>query len=227
MKKLDKGFFAVIDGTDGSGKQTQTKLLKERLEKEGFLVLSISFPWYGSPSAKMVEKYLAGELGDQVNKIDGYMVSTFYADDRLAHSPIIVEALNKGWVVISDRYVTANMGHQGSKFSNKVDRNTYLNWVYDLEYVKNNIPKPDINFILHVPTEISQRLLEKRGEKKDIHENDPDHLRRAEETYLELPKLFKGFSLIECVENNALLSAEAIHEILWKELFPLLKTNEI
>jgi dTMP kinase len=222
MSNLEKGTFFVIDGTDGSGKKTQTNLMVKRLEKEGHPVLAVSFPRYGTPSAKMVERYLAGELGEDPNSIDPYTVSTYYADDRLAHSPEIRNALESGIIVISDRYVTANMGHQGSKFVNEKERDDYLRWLYKQEYEINNIPIPDVNFILHVPTEISQQLVDKRGEKKDIHEKNPEHLRRAEETYLQLPKLFKGFVMIECCKNGSLLSQEAIHEQLWGHISPLL-----
>lgn len=222
MQNKRNGLFFVIDGTDGSGKKTQTELLVKRLEQEGYPVLSVSFPRYGTPSAKNVELYLAGELGEDPNSIDPYIVSKYYADDRLAHSDEIRDALNNGKIVISDRYVTANMGHQGSKFTNEAERDSYLRWLYELEYEKNMIPVPDVNYILHVPTVISQNLVNKRGQKKDIHENNPEHLRRAEETYLQLPKLFSGFILIECCKEGILMSENTIHEILWGHVSPLL-----
>ena len=224
MAHIKKGWFFVIDGTDGSGKKTQTELLASRLKKEGYPVLAVSFPRYGTPSAKMVEKYLAGKLGEDPNSIDPYIVSTYYADDRLAHSPEIRNAINNGIIVISDRYVTANMGHQGSKFTNEKDRDDYLRWLYKQEYEINNIPVPDVNFILHVPTSVSQQLIEKRGQKKDIHEKNLEHLIKAEETYLALPKLFPGFKLIECYENEQLFSPENIHEMVWEHTYSLLSS---
>jgi dTMP kinase len=223
MKNKSSGSFFVIDGTDGSGKKTQTERLVKRLEQEGYPVLSVSFPRYGTPSAKNVELYLAGEMGNDPNKIDPYAVSRYYADDRLAHSTEIQDALNNGIIVISDRYVTANMGHQGSKFSNDVERDAYLQWLYKLEYEENKIPVPDVNFILHVPTKISQKLVTKRGQKKDIHENNYEHLLRAEQTYLKLPQLFEKMVLIECCQDETLMTTEQIHEILWEHITPLLK----
>ncbi len=227
MKKIiNNGLFIVIDGTDGSGKQTQTKLLHKKLTDEGFEVLSVSFPRYGTPSAQNVEKYLNGDFGDDPNKIDAYTVSEYYAEDRSAHSAEIKAALRQGQIVISDRYVTANMGHQGSKFTDSEERNKYLQWLYELEYRTNNIPEPNINFILHVPTAVSQELIKTRGEKQDIHENNLEHLYRAEKTYLELPGLFPHFSLIECCKNGDLLSPHIIHNIICEQLSPLLKTQD-
>jgi dTMP kinase len=222
MSHLKKGYFIVIDGTDGSGKKTQTELLVKRLQQEGYPVLSVSFPRYGTPSAKNVELYLAGELGEDPNSIDPYIVSKYYANDRLAHSAEIRNALNNGIIVISDRYVTANMGHQGSKFTNNPDRDAYLHWLYKLEYDENKIPVPDVNFILHVPTVVSQNLVSKRGQKKDIHENNHEHLLRAEQTYLKLPELFKKMILIECCQDGKLMTTEQIHEILWERITLLL-----
>ncbi len=222
MQNKSKGLFFVIDGTDGSGKTTQTELLVKRLEQEGYPVLSVSFPRYGTPSAKNVELYLAGELGDDPNSIDPYTVSKYYADDRLAHSEEIRDAINNGTIVICDRYVTANMGHQGSKFANETERDSYLQWLYRLEYEENQIPVPDINFILHVPTEISQNLVTKRGQKKDIHENNHEHLLRAEQTYLKFPELFEKMVLIECCQDDKLMTTEQIQEILWEHITPLL-----
>lgn len=161
-------------------------------------------------------------MGDDPNSIDPYPVSELYAYDRLAHAPEILDALNNGTIVISDRYVTANMGHQGGKFDNEKDRDDYLRWLYQLEYEKNKIPIPDLNIILHVPTVVSQKLSDQRGEKKDIHEKNPEHLRRAEETYLQLPRLFKGFVLVECYKNESLLSQEEVHKLVWEQISPFL-----
>ncbi len=222
--KTTKGKFIVIDGSDASGKRTQTECLKNRFEKEGFKVLQVSFPHYHAPSATMVELYLHGKLGDATMTNNPYLVSTFYAADRYLQMKEIIVALENGQIVISDRYVTANMGHQGGKINSLDERKEFFEWLYDYEYNRLKIPKPDLNLILHVPMEISQKLIEKRGEAKDIHENDPEHLRRAEAVYLELPQLFPDFKLIECCENGELLSIEKIHEHIWQAVNPLLTT---
>lgn len=222
MNKNQKGKLIVIDGPDGSGKGTQTNRLKERLEAEGYNSLQVSFPHYHAPSAAMVELYLAGKLGDAVKTNNPYLVSTFYATDRYLQINEIQEALKKGSIVITDRYVAANMGHQGGKISSAEERKEFFKWLYDYEYNKLNIPRPDINLILHIPAELGRKLIERRGREKDIHEKDPEHLRRAEAVYLELPKLFSDFKLIECHKNGEILSVEEIHEIIWQEIKPLL-----
>lgn len=217
------GTLFVIDGTDGSGKKTQTELLAQRLEKEGYTVLSISFPTYGQPSGALVESYLRGDFGDQAQDINPYVASTFYAADRFAQSPKIKQALSKSTVVVTDRYVTANMAHQGGKFTNRQERRDYLEWVYDFEFTKARLPKPTLNIILHVPTEVSMALVDHRGNVKDIHEKNPTHLKQAEETYLEIAELFPDTVLIECCENGSILSREKIHELIWERVSPLLR----
>jgi dTMP kinase len=222
MKTKNQGLVIAIDGTDGSGKETQTELLKKRLETLGYVVQTVSFPRYGEKAAEQAVSYLKGEMGADASSIDPYLVSTFFADDRKDYAPTMLDALAKGHIVISDRYVAANVGHQGSKFDNPTDRDIFLRWLFELEYEKNKIPKPDINFILHVPTEVSQQLIKNRGKATDIHEKDPNHLRKAEAAYLELPKLFSGFTLINCIKSNVLMSSKEIHEIIWSYVSPLL-----
>ncbi len=222
MKTNPQGHLFTLDGTDASGKQTQTNLLKEHLQALGHAVETISFPRYGEKAAQKAVDYLQGALGNNAQVIDPFLVSTFFAEDRFNYAPTMLAALAKGHMVISDRYVAANVGHQGSKFDNPTERDAFIKWLFNLEYEKNKIPKPSINFILHVPLEISQQLIKSRGQATDIHEKDADHLRRAEAAYLELPKLFPGFTLINCVKNEELMSPEEIHEIIWNHVLPFL-----
>lgn len=217
------GAFFVIDGTDGSGKKTQTELLTQRLQKEGYDVMSISFPSYGQPSAVMVEAYLNGEFGNDANAINPFVASSFYAVDRFAHSQVIQQALASGKIIVADRYVASNLAHQGGKFADAEERKKYMEWQYDFEHEKAELPKPTLNIILHVPTDISMKLVTDRGNKKDLHEKDEHHLRRAEETYLEIASLFPGFELIECCDNGSILSREKIHELVWEKVKKMLK----
>ena len=158
MQTKVAGKFFVIDGTDGSGKTVQCKLLIERLEKEGYKVKSVDFPQYGQKSAGLVEEYLNGKYG-QVNP---YASSIFYAVDRFDASFKIRQWLDEGYVLVCNRYVTANAGHQGGKIHDPVERKKYFDWLLEMEYGTFGIPKPDLNIILHVPAETSQLLVDKK-----------------------------------------------------------------
>jgi dTMP kinase len=208
-----KGRFFVIDGTDGSGKATQTKLLISRMLRENLPVQTIAFPQYGLKSAGPVEDYLAGKFG-KPEEVGSRRASVFYAVDRYAASMKISNWLSGGEHVVADRYVASNMGHQGSKERRAEERMAFFKWNDDLEYGMFKIPRPDINIILHVPAAVSMQLIAKRGNVQDAHENLA-HLTAAETTYLEIARTFPGFALIECVEEGTLLSPEKIHEKVW------------
>lgn len=223
--ELNKGLFIMLEGTDGSGKTTQTALLVERLEKEGYPVKQISFPQYGTPSAHMVEAYLRGDFGT-AEEVSAKQASLFYAIDRFAAKKQIEEWINEGNIVIANRYVASNMGHQGGKISDPVERQAYFDWNYELEYTIFTIPKPDVNIILHVPTDISKKLVDAREEEgthdktgvRDIHEENIQHLRDAEQAYLDIAGRYDEFSLISCVEKETLRSREDIHNTIWELL---------
>ena len=221
---MKKGLFIMIEGTDGSGKGTQTNILVDRLKKENIKVEQISFPQYGEPSAFLVEEYLNGKYGT-ADQVGPYKASVLYATDRFAASPKIKKWLAKGKVVIANRYVASNMGHQGGKIKDRKKRQEYFDWNYNLEYNILQIPRPDINLILHVTPEISQELVDKKddreylkGKKRDIHEDDINHLINAEQAYLEIAQTYPEFSVIECVKNEKILTIEEIHAIIWKEI---------
>jgi len=183
------GKFIVIDGTDGSGKGTQTKKLVDKLKKDQFKVEIADFPQYGEKSAALVEEYLNGKYGT-AKEVGPYRASIFYACDRYAASFKLKNWIDEGKVIISNRYVSANMGHQGGKIQDINERNKFLEWVADLEYNIFEIPKPDINILLYMPPEIGQQLVDKKGHrdyvngtKRDIHEADIEHLREAADAY--------------------------------------------
>ncbi|NIA18370.1 MAG: dUTP diphosphatase [Actinobacteria bacterium] len=223
-----KGKFIVIDGTDGSGKATQTKLLAERLEKAGFEVEIADFPQYGQKSAALVEEYLNGKYGE-ANSVGPYRASVFYSIDRYDASFKIRKWLNQGKIVISNRYVTANMGHQGGKISDPLERKAYFDWLYNLEYKIFNIPMPDLNIILHIDAGLAQKLVDNKdareyigGRKRDLHEADLSHLKNAEKTYLEIAGAFPDFALIECVRSGKIMSRKEINDLIWHEVIKLL-----
>ncbi|MDO8584194.1 MAG: thymidylate kinase [bacterium] len=225
--------FIVIDGTDGSGKGTQTRLLVDRLKRDGRPVELFDFPQYGSPSALFVERYLRGEYGT-AQDVGAKRASLFYALDRYDASFRLRKLLSKGTIIISNRYVSANKGHQTGKLADYEDRKRFVAWLNELEYSILGIPKPDLTILLHVPADIGYQLVASKdergyldGKKRDIHEADPDHLRAAERAYLELPNHDpeERWTILECTENDALLSIEEIHNRLWDTVSPLLATT--
>ncbi|MBU1126163.1 thymidylate kinase [Patescibacteria group bacterium] len=220
---MKKGIFIVIDGSDGSGKATQAKLLIEHMKQEGLAVETISFPQYGQKSAGPLEKYLSGTYGS-ASEVGPYQTSVLFAVDRFDAAPKIHGWLESGINVVADRYVGSNMGHQGSKIDDPDERKKYFLWNEQFEHDLMGIPKPDLNIVLHVPTNISEQLIAKRDAaggqkhdlKKDVHESDPEHLKRTEQAYLELAQLYDYFQLIECIENESLLPPDEIHHRIWQ-----------
>lgn len=214
--------FIVIDGTDGSGKATQTKLLVERLQREGRKAEQISFPSYGQPSAFFVEQYLNGAYGMDVGP---RTASVLFAVDRYHQASRIRELLDAGTIVVSDRYVSANKGHQTGKIADAGERKAFVTWLNELEYGVMGIPKPDLTVLLHVPAKTAYDLVAKKAERayieggktRDIHEADLKHLMAAERAYLELPEIDteERWQALECTENDALLPIEEVHERLW------------
>lgn len=215
-----RGKFIVIDGTDGSGKATQTELLVSELKVAGYEVEMVDFPQYGTKSAGLIEEYLNGKYG----QVSPQAASIFYAIDRFDASFKIRQWLEGGKIVISNRYVTANAGHQGGKISDQIDRMKFFRWLDNLEYGIFAIPKPDLNIILHVPAEMAQKLVDKKsadvrkyanGKKRDLHEADLKHLKNAEKVYMEIAKLFPNTKLVECTMNGKLLLPNEVHNKVW------------
>ena len=209
--------FIVISGTDGSGKATQARLLKERLESEGKVVDLFDFPRYGNDSAKLVELYLNGVFG-VADDVPAKVASAFYAFDRYMAREDIRKSIDAGHIVLSNRYVSANMGHQGSKIADPDERRRFFDWIQKLEYERLGVPKPDINIFLHVPHEIGQKLVLKKkkrdyiegGKKQDIHEADTDHLRKAEATYLHIVSSYPDWISVSCTKKDRIRSRDDI-----------------
>lgn len=217
MRDKINGKLIVIEGTDSSGKETQTKLLFERLEKEGKKVKKISFPNYDSPACEPVKMYLAGEFGDNAVEVNPYPVSTMYAIDRYA-------SFKMDWgkfygdmgIIITDRYTTSNMVHQASKIEEQSSKEKYLDWLEDLEYEKMQLPRPDMVIFLNMPTDMAVKLMESRknkitGEnKKDIHEKSTEYLKKSHANACEIAKKYNWIE-INCVENGRLKTIEEIN----------------
>jgi dTMP kinase len=226
-----KGKFIVIDGTDGSGKKTQMDLLVDRLRKEGYKVETADFPQYGKWSANIVERYLRGEFGP-LKTIGAKKASLFYALDRYAASFDIRDLLNEGTIVIANRYVSSNKGHQLGKIQDPKERTAFLDWVNDLEYNIFEIPKPDLTLFLHMAPEIGQQLVDRkkdreytRGVKRDIHEDDINHLKNAESAYLFCLENDKSenWKRIVCFEKDNPRPIEEIQKEVYKVIKELIK----
>lgn len=222
------GTFIVIEGTDGSGKGTQFKRLVDTLSQKGYDVATFDFPQYEEPSSYFVRQYLNGSYGN-ADEVGPYTGSLFYALDRYQAAPAIREALAAGKVVVANRFTGSNMAHQGTKFANAEERRGYFIWLDNLEFQMLGIPRPDRSFVLRVPADIAQGLVdqkEKRSytdKKRDIHEADIKHLERAVEVYDDLCDLFpKDFQRLDCVRGGKLLEVETIQDMLWKTIEPLL-----
>lgn len=221
-----KSQFIVIDGTDGSGKGTQITRLAERLKAEGQDALMVDFPRYGNPSAFFVERYLRGEYGSGED-VGAYRASLFYALDRYDASAEIRSALEQGRIVISNRYTSANKGHQMCKIKDPEERQRYLAWVNDLEYRLLGVPKPDMTFLLHVPADVGFELIAKKDERaylkgkvRDIHEEDREHLHAAEQSYLSLVETdsTENWKLIRGMDGDRLKTIEEVHEEIWQAI---------
>jgi len=227
---MRKGKFIVIEGTDGSGKTAQFQELVGHLKIKGIDVVTFDFPQYGKQSSYFVREYLNGQYGTW-EEVGPYKASMFYALDRYDVGWQIRRWLDEGRVVLSNRYVSSNMGHQGAKIHSPAKRKKFFAWLHELEYGILEIPKPDLTIVLHVPAPIAQSLVDKKGKReyiggirRDIHEADLTHLRQAEETYLAMVKMFpREYRLVECVEKKQLLSIDAVHGRVWKIISRLLK----
>lgn len=225
------GKLFVIDGTDGSGKQTQNERLIKRLDEEGIKYLKTSFPNYDSPSSSLVKMYLSGEFGENAKEVSPYIASTFYAVDRYAtYKKEIEEYYNNGGIVIADRYTTANMVHQAGKISDKIERDKFLEWIDDFEFNLYGLPRPTKVFFLKVSPEKVQELIKNREnkfshtQKKDIHERDSKHLEDAYNAACYVADKY-GWNTIECIRNGKMRSIDDIHEEIYREIEKDIREN--
>lgn len=219
------GKLIVIEGTDSSGKETQTKRLFEKLEEKGLKVKKISFPNYDSPACEPVKMYLSGAFGEDAMKVNPYPVSTMYAIDRYASFKTDWEKFyNEDGIIVTDRYVTSNMVHQASKIKDLDEKKQYLNWLEDLEYEKMGIPRPDLVIFLNMPTEMAVKLMAERKnkitgeEKKDIHERDKEYLKESHANACKIANTY-NWKEIKCSDGERIKTIEEIVE----EVFSLVE----
>ena len=203
------GRLIVIEGGDGSGKATQAKLLLQYLEAHKIPAVHISFPRYESHWGKIIEKYLTGEFRDPV-MVDPYFSAMLYANDRLAFKDELRRLLEAGKIVVCDRYVPSNIGHQASKVKSQSQREKFIEWLEDLEYGYMGVPREDIVVYLSVPTEVSQKLMKDRV--KDRHESNVAYAREVSQVYESLARNKKHWFRVDCAPDAEMRSAEEIHE---------------
>ena len=221
------GKLFVIDGTDGSGKQTQLQKLKERLEEEKIDYKVVSFPNYDSKTSTLVKMYLSGDFGKNAKDVSPYIASTFYAADRYAtFQTEYKEYYENGGVILADRYTTSNMVHQAGKIKDKEERDKFLKWLWDFEFNLYGLPIPTEVFFLNMPVEKSLELIANRENKftheskKDIHESDKNHLLDSYSAACEVAKDYNWYEVI-CVRDDKIRTIEDIHE----EIYNVIKEN--
>ena len=217
------GKLIVFEGTDGSGKSTQFELLAKRLEAEQIGFQRLRFPQYEEPSSALIRMYLGGAFGDDPEAVNAYAASTFYAVDRYAsYQRVWKDYYQGGGFVVSDRYTTSNAVHQGSKVP-EAERAEFFHWLYDLEYDRMGLPRPDLVVLLDMPVELSEQLMRKReqstGTHADIHERDEDYLKKCRDVALHAAKYY-GWRTVSCAKDGAIRGVEDIHE----EVYAIVKS---
>lgn len=220
------GKLIVIEGTDGSGKSTQFRLLSERLEKDGIAYRRLVFPRYQEESSALIRMYLGGQFGSDPNAVNAYAASSFYAVDRYASYKMDWgQWYEAGGLVLSDRYTTSNAVHQASKESGEKQA-AFLRWLTDFEYNKMGLPEPDLTIYLDVPTDFSEKLLRRREAEThtsaDIHEQDTAYLALCRETGRAVAE-FYGWTVIQCVKDGQMRSREDIHQEIYAQVMRCLE----
>ena len=209
------GKLIVIEGTDGSGKSTQFRMMSEHLAQDGLAFKHLVFPRYKEESSALIRMYLGGQFGTNPSDVNAYAASSFYAVDRYASYKMDWgKWYEDGGLVLSDRYTTSNAVHQASKETGAA-RDRFLSWLYDFEYDKLGLPRPDLVIYLDVPTDYTEKLLRHREQdtntQADIHEKDMQYLATCRESG-RAAAAYYGWTVIQCVRNGAMRSIEDIHE---------------
>lgn len=214
---MSQGKLIVIEGVDGSGKETQSRLLHEYFKRNRLPIMHLSYPRYERESSALVKMYLRGDFGTDPDSISPYVSSTFFAADRYASFKTEYEEfyLGGGWI-LADRFTTSNMIHQGGKISDPEERKKFLDWLLDFEYNLYQIPKPDAVFFLDLPPDISLIRISDRSNKitndkeKDIHERSRDHLMQAYAAACSIASDY-GWQRVDCMDGEREKSIEEIH----------------
>ncbi len=209
------GKLIVLEGTDGSGKSTQFALLTEYLASRKLEFQKLVFPQYKEESSALIRMYLGGEFGSRPSDVNAYAASAFYAVDRYAsYKKVWGQWYEEGGLVVSDRYTTSNAVHQASKESGE-EQKKFLSWLYDFEYSKLGLPRPDLVIYLDVPTDFTEMMMRSReaatNTKADIHEQDLSYLATCRRTGRAAAEYY-GWTVIQCVRDGQMRSIQDIHE---------------
>ena len=220
------GKLIVIEGTDGSGKSTQFKLLTDRLESENRKFQKLVFPQYAEPSSALIRMYLGGEFGHSPSDVNAYAASAFYAVDRYAsYKKVWGQWYEQGGLVVSDRYTTSNAVHQASK-EEGLAQQKFLQWLSEFEYEKLGLPCPDLILYLDVPTDFTETMMRRReadtNTQADIHEQDMTYLATCRRTGKAAAEYY-GWTVIDCVKDGVMRSIEDIHEEIYRHVQTILE----
>ena len=220
------GKLIVIEGTDGSGKSTQFKRLTQRLSDEGREFQKLGFPQYAEPTSALIRMYLGGEFGTNPSDVNAYAASAFYAVDRYAsYKKVWGEYYENGGLIVSDRYTTSNAVHQASKESGEKQAE-FLKWLYEFEYDRLGLPKPDLIIYLDVPTDFTEKMMRHReadtNTKADIHEQDLEYLATCRRPG-RAAAAYYGWTVIDCVRDGVMRSIEDIHEEIYRKVLESLE----
>jgi len=215
------GKLIVIEGTDGSGKSTQFRLLTERLSREGRQFRQLEFPQYSEPSSALIKMYLDGEFGKKAGDVNAFAATAFFAVDRYAsYKKFWGQWYENGGLVITGRYTTSNAVHQASK-EPEAQWAPYWKWLSEFEYGRLGLPCPDLTIYLDVPTEYTEKMMRKReldtNTKADIHEQDLEYLATCRRCGRDAAAFF-GWKVIDCVKDGAMRSIEDIHEEVYRHI---------
>ena len=220
------GKLIVIEGTDGSGKSTQFKLLTERVAREGHEFQRLVFPQYQEESSALIRMYLGGQFGTKPSDVNAYAASAFYAVDRYAsYKKVWGQWYENGGLVLSDRYATSNAVHQASKEPEEKQAE-FLQWLYEFEYEKLGLPAPDLVIYLDVPTDFTEKMMRSReaatNTHADIHEQDLQYLATCRRIGKAAAR-FYNWTVINCVRDGAMRSIEDIHEEIYRHVLNCLE----
>lgn len=220
------GKLIVIEGTDGSGKSTQFRLMTEHLQKDQIAFKRLVFPRYDQESSALIRMYLGGQFGSKPSDVNAYAASSFYAVDRYAsYKQDWGQWYEDGGLVVSDRYTTSNAVHQASKETGEA-KAKFLDWLYEFEYEQLGLPRPDLIIYLDVPTDFTEKMLRGREQatntQADIHEKDMAYLATCRETGRAAAAHY-GWQVIQCVKDGAMRTMEDIHQEIYAAVQNCLK----
>lgn len=224
-----RGKLIVVEGTDCSGKETQVKMLVEKYKKKNIKIYNFSFPNYDCPTGKIVggpylgkKQICEGWFPEGAANVDALVASAYYAADRRYNMKEIEDHLNNGDIVLLDRYVESNMAHQGGKLNTKEERVKMYEKLDELEFGIMELPRPDAVIFLYMPYEYAAILKKSRSESADQHESNKDHLKKAEDAYLELTEKY-GYIKIDCVKDDVIRTIDDINDEFERKFEELIK----